>query len=114
MLPTPPTLIDYNGLHFMIMDAPTDTNSSLYLEELRTQNVRNVVRVCDPTYSVDIFTKAGIKVHDWSFPDGDAPPSNVLSNWLQLVNTTFVRNKDSKERIAVHCVAGLGRYVSFH
>jgi len=55
------------------------------------------------------------------FPDGDPPPSEVVNDWLDLVETTFSEpaasskslsaaeaNKE-KRTIAVHCVAGLGR-----
>lgn len=36
------------------------------------------------------------------FADGSPPPSHVIDSWLKLLQ--------KREPIAVHCVAGLGRY----
>lgn len=38
------------------------------------------------------------------FPDGTPPPSSVVQSWLKIV--------DRHEPVALHCIAGLGRYVS--
>jgi len=43
------------------------------------------------------------------FEDGQVPPRKVLEEWLALLRTRFAENPDSC--VAVHCVAGLGRYV---
>lgn len=45
------------------------------------------------------------------YEDGQSPPPEVLSRWLDLVGLTFdsVGPKDVKPCIAIHCVAGLGR-----
>ena len=49
------------------------------------------------------------------FDDGDSPPQDIIDRWNTLVGQIF----DSKPRaiiesekpcIAIHCVAGLGRY----
>eukprot|EP00004_Rigifila_ramosa_P012286 TRINITY_DN2650_c0_g1_i4.p1 TRINITY_DN2650_c0_g1~~TRINITY_DN2650_c0_g1_i4.p1 ORF type:complete len:207 (-),score=33.02 TRINITY_DN2650_c0_g1_i4:172-792(-) len=111
-LPNAPGFLEYNGIRVMIMDAPTDTNAPVYLEELKRQQVKNVVRVCEPTYSTELFAQNGIKVHDWPFPDGEAPPTSVVSNWLGLLQQVF-STPDTKETIAVHCIAGLGRCRAF-
>lgn len=106
-LPNPPTLIEYEGLKFLIMDAPSRSNIHLYLKEMGRVNVKDIVRICEPTYPREIVESAGIKVHDWVFPDGESPPSNIIDAWLSLVDAQKAAQDNSA--IAVHCVAGLGR-----
>ncbi|KAF9979944.1 Protein tyrosine phosphatase type IVA 1, partial [Modicella reniformis] len=85
----------------------------------------DVVRCCEPTYSAATLQTENILVHDWPFRDGAVPPTNIIKNWLQLVDNRIVRRlhqqrsasppiseeKDEPQvpTIAVHCVAGLGR-----
>lgn len=111
-LPNPPTLLMHKSLHFLIMDAPSQSNLRLYLAEMQKAGVRHVVRVCEPTYSKEIVEAAGIRVHDWVFPDGESPPSEVIDRWLMLVDAMAEANARLEEAacaVAVHCVAGLGR-----
>jgi len=107
----PPTLIEYNHLRFLIADAPSTNNLNLYIREFEQYNVTHVVRVCDPTYNSEPLEDRGIKVHDWVFGDGEAPPSQIVNEWLDLVQNRFVQLEDTENRptIACHCVAGLGR-----
>jgi len=91
------------------MDAPTDTNLHLYLDVLQRKKARYVVRACEPSYATTPLTKAGIKVLEMSFPDGDPPPENIVNQWLKLVEQEFGQKSEEKSCIAVHCVAGLGR-----
>lgn len=106
-LPNPPTLIEYEGLKFLIMDAPSQSNIHIYLKEMERVNVKDIVRICEPTYPREIVESSGIKVHDWVFPDGESPPSNIIEAWLTLVDSQKAAQDNST--IAVHCVAGLGR-----
>ncbi|CAH1762963.1 9442_t:CDS:2 [Entrophospora sp. SA101] len=103
----PPTLIEHENLRFLIADAPSNNNLSLYIQ----YNVTDVVRVCDPTYHIEPLLSCGIKVHDWVFGDGEAPPAQIVNDWLELVETRFKETTDidKKPTIACHCVAGLGR-----
>ena len=53
-------------------------------------------------------------VHEFLFDDGSPPSPAVIKKWLDLVENCLINNKssdylDPDERIAVHCVAGLGR-----
>ncbi|KAG0361192.1 Protein tyrosine phosphatase type IVA 1 [Gamsiella multidivaricata] len=136
-LPTPPrspglvplgrqlTLIEppmTKGVRFLILDCPTDSTLPFYLGELKRNNVTDVVRCCEPTYRAETLQSEGITVHDWPFRDGAVPPTNIIKNWLQLVDARIVRRRSSSPSaseedeeapapptIAVHCVAGLGR-----
>ncbi|KAK3829308.1 MAG: protein-tyrosine phosphatase-like protein [Benniella sp.] len=110
------------GIRFLILDCPTDSTLPFYLSELKRNNVTDVVRCCEPTYRAETLQNEGITVHDWPFRDGAVPPTNIIKNWLQLVDSRIVRrspspsgSEDKDEQapapptIAVHCVAGLGR-----
>jgi predicted protein tyrosine phosphatase len=46
------------------------------------------------------------------YADGSSPPPEIIAQWITLVGDTFdkVKNKDEIPCIAIHCVAGLGRY----
>ncbi|KNE57889.1 hypothetical protein AMAG_04734 [Allomyces macrogynus ATCC 38327] len=109
----PLTPIEYRGLRFLVMDAPSDTNLPQYIRELERHQVTDVVRACEPTYSGDVLESHGIKIHELNFKDGDPPPATIVSQWLGLVAAKFVPKNTKvhcpRGTIAVHCVAGLGR-----
>jgi len=108
-----PTYIEYKGLCFLIVDAPSNNNLPLYLKEFRNYNVKDVVRCCEPTYAKAPLEAQGIEVHDWVFGDGDAPPATIVNEWLTLIEKRFARRKEVEQStpvcVAIHCVAGLGR-----
>ncbi|KAL1924077.1 uncharacterized protein VTP21DRAFT_7112 [Calcarisporiella thermophila] len=99
------TLIEKDGIRFLITDAPSNSNLHLYIKEFERHNVTDVVRCCEPTYSKERLGK--IQVHDWIFGDGEAPPVEIVNQWLNLVEERF--SSDSSACIATHCIAGLGR-----
>lgn len=116
----PPTQIEYNGKKFVIMDAPTDANIDAYVQILKKNNAKVVVRACEPSYNTKPMLDAGIRVVDLPFADGDPPPTELVTEWLNLIESTLggKTNKGEtaeeiaekkKSSIAVHCVAGLGR-----
>lgn len=47
------------------------------------------------------------------FDDGASPPAEIIDRWNKLVEDTFDNDSAAAEKpaIAVHCVAGLGRFV---
>lgn len=69
------------------------------------QGVTAIVRVCEPTYEAAEVEKAGIAMHDMPFDDGTVPPKDVLTKWRGLVKGA----EASGGKVAIHCVAGLGR-----
>jgi len=105
------SIIETETLRFVIMDCPTNDNLRFYLKPLKLNNVKHLVRVCEPTYSIQPLNEAGIEVHELPFPDGQSPPSTVLNGWLDVVEEVDRHYKETNEKhaIAVHCVAGLGR-----
>mmetsp|Transcript_5643 Transcript_5643/g.13758 ORF Transcript_5643/g.13758 Transcript_5643/m.13758 type:complete len:171 (+) Transcript_5643:207-719(+) len=103
-----PSLISFKDQRYLIMDAPTDANLDQYLKELKRENVKVLVRTCEPTYAIDKLTKAGITVKELPFPDGAPPPNEVVTKWLNVLNEVFEK-KGEKATVAIHCVAGLGR-----
>lgn len=62
-LPNPPTFVECKDLRFLIMDAPSDRNLDLYMQEMERYHVTDVVRACEPTYDRGVLEKKGIEVH---------------------------------------------------
>ncbi|KAG1053768.1 hypothetical protein G6F43_004169 [Rhizopus delemar] len=101
------TLIEVpsSSLRFLILDCPTESTLSYYLEEFKRYQVTHVVRCCQPTYNASSLNEQGIQVYDLPFKDGGVPPMRVIQPWLQLID----HERPNATTIAVHCVAGLGR-----
>ncbi|XP_044028409.1 protein tyrosine phosphatase type IVA 2 isoform X2 [Siniperca chuatsi] len=76
-------------------------------QELKKFDVNTLVRVCDATYDKAPVEKEGIQVVDWPFDDGAPPPTQIVDDWLKLLNNKF--REEPGCCVAVHCVAGLGR-----
>jgi protein tyrosine phosphatase type 4A len=107
-----PTVVEQGRMRFLITDQPDERQLRTYIDLLKENKVAHVARACEPNYKdTDL---APIRVHEFAFDDGSAPPAEILKRWLDLCEACFV-NKASPdylsdgERIAVHCVAGLGR-----
>lgn len=135
----PLSFVEWKGLKFLIMDAPSPSNLDIYIKEMKNWGVKEMVRLCDLTYDANEVRKSQINLHELVFPDGDNPPEHVIERWLELVQETFgpslaiekvsssndLNSSDSSigkkilpspsltgdggPTIAVHCVAGLGR-----
>uniref|UniRef100_A0A1B6GB16 Uncharacterized protein n=1 Tax=Cuerna arida TaxID=1464854 RepID=A0A1B6GB16_9HEMI len=103
----PPCEIEYKNMKFLITDRPTDQTIQHYIQELKKHKVRDVVRVCEPTYKVDELSTEGISVTDLAYDDGTSPPSEVVDEWFELLKKRF--KEEPEGCVAVHCVAGLGR-----
>ncbi|RUP51056.1 protein-tyrosine phosphatase-like protein [Jimgerdemannia flammicorona] len=105
--------------HFVILDCPTNETLSSYLPTLASNNVTDIVRICDAdhTYDTEPLRNLGIRVHDHiKFEDGGVPSEEVVESWLELTNNIFddqnqnQNNGEVKPRaIGVHCVSGIGR-----
>jgi protein tyrosine phosphatase type 4A len=99
------TLIDHEGRQFLMMDSPSDANIQEYVQFLQSIGSTIVARACEPSYDTKPFEDAGIHVHELPFTDGEPPPPEIVTKWLELLEI----QQQQKTTIAVHCVAGLGR-----
>lgn len=102
-----PAEIEFKNMRFLITYRPTDATMDRFIEELKKHNVKDVVRVCDPTYNTARLHQEGITVMDLPFDDGTPPPEDVVTEWFNLLRLRFT--DDSTCCVAVHCIAGLGR-----
>lgn len=89
LLPARPTLIEHGPLRFLLSGTPSGDTLPDYANVLLKHNVKHVVRVCEATYDADQLRAHGFHVHDLPFPDGDAPPKDVVRQWLALLDTVF-------------------------
>lgn len=102
-----PAEIEYKNMRFLITYRPTDATMDKFIEELKKHNVKDVVRVCEPTYNTNRLGQEGISVMDLPFDDGTPPPDDVILEWFNLLKSRFTDEPTSC--VAVHCIAGLGR-----
>ncbi|KAI6210559.1 hypothetical protein M3Y96_00341000 [Aphelenchoides besseyi] len=100
------SFIRFGKLQFLITDRPTERTLDAYIADLERHRASVLVRVCEPTYSVEQLEERGIKVYDWEFEDGQPPSSSLIAKWIQLCAEIFASGDSI---IAVHCVSGLGR-----
>ncbi len=59
----------------------------------------------EPLYSAKAFTKYGIQVHDYEYPDGSCPDDEMIMDFIKLCDSEIMKGG----AVAVHCRAGLGR-----
>jgi protein tyrosine phosphatase type IVA len=110
-----PSIVETHGLKFLITDSPKDANLHTYLKLFKKYSVAHIVRISEPkSYNSDDVERAGIQLHEMHFPDGESPPDEIISKFLELVDSTFPvagteSNHNQDACIVVHCVAGLGR-----
>lgn len=79
-------------IRFLILDCPTESTLSMYLEEFRNLSVSIVVRCCQPTYSSERLLQNGIEVVDLPFKDGGVV-SNNNSYPINLLNLYILKKK---------------------
>lgn len=115
--------VTFRNMRFLILDCPSNETLPYYLKEFISHQITDVVRVCEPSYDTESLTKNNIRVHDWHFQDGSVPSPQIIQKWLSLVEEVFgpihykkltntnerYSYSDEGPRIAIHCVAGLGR-----
>lgn len=102
-----PAEIEYKNMKFLILEQPQDGTIQNYIKILKEHHVTHLVCATDPTYKTDGFNESNINVTAIAFADGSAPASDILEQWLSLLNKEFSGNPDAV--VGVHCVTGLGR-----
>ena len=77
-----PTPISWQDYHFLIMSAPDDQSMGKCIKDLKTNNVKLVVRTCQQSYNEDPLKEANIDVRELQFPDGQLPTKEIIKQWL--------------------------------
>ena len=128
-----PSFVEHNNYRFMIFSAPDDNSLDYWIEviintyfhyfifiyfslqQFKLYKVTDIVRTCERTYTEDEILKNGIRIHDLKFDDGKFPNKETIKSFLNIVDDVFPLNEKSDNNeekcIAVHCIAGLGRYL---
>jgi protein tyrosine phosphatase type IVA len=92
-LPGSPTRVDCGPLALLISSTPAEDTLEAYVATLEAHRVRHVVRVCEDTYNKQLLRDRGFVFHDLPFPDGEAPPSDVVDAWLHLLDLVYALDK---------------------
>lgn len=59
-----------------------------------------------------VAARAACWLQEMPFTDGVPPPQDVIDRFLGLCKDRFAKGNPENHTIAVHCVAGLGRWAS--
>jgi len=97
----PITYIEFKNLKVYISETPIDSTVLFFIDYIKNNNIKHIVRLCEPKYQSNIFDKLSIIFHDLKFVDGSEPSYEIINNWLEIIKLN--------EPILVHCLAGLGR-----
>ncbi|XP_071482540.1 protein tyrosine phosphatase type IVA 1-like [Diadema antillarum] len=102
-----PVEIVHKHMRFLIIHNPDKNGMDHFIKELKQRQIKEVVRVCEPTYEASILKQEEIEVIDMAFDDGGVPSTEIIDKWLDLLKVRF--RETPRSCVAVHCVAGLGR-----
>nr|AIY30229.1 protein tyrosine phosphatase PRL [Entamoeba histolytica] len=109
-LSNPASLVEYNGLKFLIFDSPTDDNVDNYISELERYNVTDVVRCCHPSYDKKKLINNKIAIHELVYQDEGCPSSRIISDFMRIVHAIFPNDQNPLGiTLGVHCLSGIGR-----
>lgn len=100
----PLTFIEYKNKRFYISQTPTNDNIMFFIESLKKNNIKHVIRLCKPTYDFNIIQKENINCYHLEMEDGSVPSEHTLNEWTNIQSKI-----NENEGILVHCYAGLGR-----
>lgn len=91
-----PNMVEYENFRFLIHDAPTDSTLSAYISIYLKKHVTCCVRACEATYAIQPLLANNIKVYEMPYSDGEAPPSHMVTSWLQLCKQEFIDPQKAK------------------
>jgi len=98
------SIVEFKGYVFLIMDAPDEKFEDRWIKILNEHGANTLVCTTERTYPAEAFTSHNISVLDLFFPDGTAPPPDVINTWLALLT-----GPEPQKCVGIHCLAGLGR-----
>jgi len=86
------------------LSAPNSSDATKHaLKVFQKGRVRHLIKLNDDaTYDESAFRRNGVKVHNFTFPDGSSPDLKLVERFLTLTSS-------SPDSFAIHCKAGLGR-----
>ena len=93
-------------INMLLLGVPVQEEYQEYLEYFETKKVKHFFVATNLEPSLNFFTEHGIEIHHVEFEDGNAPPQNVIDEFLEVF-TDSSRKPD--EFIAVACKRGYGR-----
>jgi cell division cycle 14 len=100
----PNNALKYGGKSQAGLPLKSALRKSDLIAMLKSRGVGTIVRLNSDVYGRQDFVDAGIEHIDLYFEDGSNPPDDVLNKFIDLC--------ESRGKIAVHCMAGLGRTAS--
>lgn len=100
-------VITFKNLRFYITDQPSERRIETFVQELKSFDVTDLVRVDGTDYSTDLLQEAGIHVMDLPYDDGKTPSDAIVDGWFKVLRRHLA--EESSGCVAVHCRAGLGR-----
>ncbi|CAG9813236.1 unnamed protein product [Phaedon cochleariae] len=101
------SVITHKGFKFLITKNPSNNSIEGFIKDLKRNNVKVVVRVCEPTYDTEALKGAGIQVCNLPLQDGTFPSERIIDEFFDILKRQYYINPESC--VAVHCVGGLGR-----
>ncbi|KAB0801002.1 hypothetical protein PPYR_05356 [Photinus pyralis] len=101
------TSFHFNHLKLVLCRQPNLSMMNLYIEQLKEQRIRTIVKVCETDYCISDFEDNGIEVRELVYKNGSFPSNGVIEIWINFVKAHFEKFPNSA--IGIHCVDGLGR-----
>jgi protein tyrosine phosphatase type 4A len=88
----------YNKFRVYFGSSPNSNNLNIFLENLKKCNIKLIVRLCEPSYSLPSDM---IQIQDLPIPSC-IPSKEVIRQWNDILDSI-------NENIYIHCDSGLGR-----
>ncbi|CAO3625383.1 unnamed protein product [Cunninghamella blakesleeana] len=103
------TAVQFSKQRFLLLDRPTNKSLPTYIELLKKENVKYIVRISSDYHDYDteeLERQTGIKViDDIKFEDGTVPSKEDIQRWLNLAEQA----KQQGYTLGCQCVSSIGR-----
>lgn len=97
---------DWNYITPNIIAMANPRNIIMTIEAFKREKITCLIRLNKSYYEASMFQKHGIEHYDLYFPDGTCPSFEIVDKFISILNQV-INEKQSK--VAIHCMAGLGR-----